>query len=186
VADAIRQDQQRQSLIDRLGVIRRRAVAHQGELTAEQLLRVPSFGGWSVGVVFEHLCIAEDSYHAPMDRVIARAVPDGRAATATWQPSIMGNLLVRSFRSPRKMTAPSIYQPSPQPRNDVVGEYLKRVGKTLELLDRAGSLFWQKVKLSSPVTRIIRLNLGDAFEVIVTHAERHLSQVERIREAMGK
>jgi hypothetical protein len=103
-----------------------------------------------------------------------------------WQPSIMGNLLVRSFRSPRKMTAPSIYQPSLQPRNDVVGEYLTRVGKTLELLDRAGSLFWQKVKLSSPVTRIIRLNLGDAFDVIVTHAERHLGQVERIREAMGK
>ena len=82
MAEAIRQDQQRQALIDRLGVIRRRSVAHQGELTAEQLLRVPSFGGWSVGVVFEHLCIAEDSYHTPIGRVIAKAAPDARAATA--------------------------------------------------------------------------------------------------------
>jgi hypothetical protein len=41
------------------------------------------------------------------------------------------------------------------------------------------------VGFSSPVSPLIRLNLGDAFRVLVVHCHRHLGQVERTRRAVG-
>jgi hypothetical protein len=165
-------------------MLRDRVSASRSHVTPEDLKRVPPAGGWSIGQVFEHLCVADDSYLAPMRELIGNAKPDPRAATATWRPSIMGNLLVRSFRSPRKMPTPKLYRPSPSPRPAVIEAYLERLAQTEELLQRSRQVRWQQIRLGSPVTRLIRLNLGDCFEILVTHTERHLAQVDRIKQSL--
>ena len=38
----------------------------------------------------------------------------------------------------------------------------------------------KKIKLSSPVNILIRLNLGDPLIIIPEHDERHLNQAERL------
>jgi hypothetical protein len=35
--------------------------------------------------------------------------------------------------------------------------------------------------MSSPVAKLIRLNLGDAINILVVHTQRHLQQMARIR-----
>jgi hypothetical protein len=35
------------------------------------------------------------------------------------------------------------------------------------------------VRFGSPVTALIRLNLGDGFLILVAHAERHFGQIDR-------
>jgi hypothetical protein len=35
-------------------------------------------------------------------------------------------------------------------------------------------------RLSSPASRLIRMNLGDAFRILVVHGRRHLGQIERV------
>jgi hypothetical protein len=41
-----------------------------------------------------------------------------------------------------------------------------------------------RVMLTSPVMPLLRMNLGEAFEVAVVHAERHLGQIERTLKAL--
>ena len=41
------------------------------------------------------------------------------------------------------------------------------------------------VGFASPVSPLIRLNIGDALRLLVVHSHRHLAQVERTRRAVG-
>jgi hypothetical protein len=53
------------------------------------------------------------------------------------------------------------------------------------LIERARPLEWRRLRIASPLSRLIRLNLGDCFMVGVAHARRHLGQIERIRAQPG-
>jgi hypothetical protein len=54
-----------------------------------------------------------------------------------------------------------------------------------QLLIRAADVTWARVRLRSPVTSLIRLNLGDAFNITVVHEERHFGQIDRIMAMPG-
>src|SRR6185503_9957881 len=64
----------------------------------------PPEGGWSAGQVFEHLCVANDSYLVGLRRVLGTvsATSRGDVADRVWRPSFAGRLLARSMDSPRK------------------------------------------------------------------------------------
>jgi hypothetical protein len=147
----------------------------------------PPSGGWTAGVVFEHLCIGHDSYLTVLGRLVANAPRNATVshATSRWKPSFAGNLLVRSLESPKKRRAPKIYRPPPQPRPNVMQEFLDRQRKLVDLIERSMALEWQRVRMASPVSWLIRMNIGDGFTVLVVHAERHLRQIDRILEEYG-
>jgi hypothetical protein len=164
-----------------------RVEAMRGTLSDARLRWVPPEGGWSISHVFEHLCMAHADYLEMMARVIERARAEHAARDAPiapgpgsdWRPSLFGWLLVKSFESKRKMTAPRMWA-NPEPRANVVGEFLEQQRRLRELLDAATKLHWKRVGTSSPVSKFIRLNIGDCFVILATHAERHLRQIDRI------
>lgn len=148
-------------------------------LSPSDLMRHPPGGGWSVGEVLEHLIISADSYLETLRPIVA--AKNGHAVTSEtmWRPSLMGGLLVNSFKSPRKRRAPKIYRPGPSPRPRALEELVARQEELARLIAAAGDKEWRRVRLRSPVTPLVRMNLGDAFAVLVTHAERHAGQIER-------
>ena len=161
--------------------------AHVHALTAAASPAVldwqPPDGGWSIAQVFEHLCVANEDYLVAVEHALnnhAAAAPGSFAATP-WRPSLAGRLLVRSLESPRKLRAPRMWHPSPTARPNVIGEFLARQRRLEELIERSTAHHWQRVRLASPVSSLIRMNVGDAFTIVVTHAERHCRQIERIR-----
>jgi hypothetical protein len=152
------------------------------------LARKPPDGGWSIAEVLEHLCVSADSYLDLLAREIGRANGTPAAAPGTvWKPSLLGGLLVRSLQpaSTRKVPAPKMYRPAATPRPNVVSEFLRRQATLLELLERGAGLDWRRVRTSSPVSRLIRINLGDAYTILVVHAQRHAGQIARVRAAIG-
>ncbi|HEU5183393.1 MAG TPA: DinB family protein [Gemmatimonadaceae bacterium] len=148
-------------------------------LSPSDLMRQPPGGGWSVSQVLEHLIVSADSYLETLRPIVA--AKNGHAVTpeTMWKPSLMGGLLVNAFRSPRKRRAPKIYRPGPSPRSGALEEFVARHEELGRLIAAAGDKEWRRVRLRSPVTALIRMNLGDAFAVLVTHAERHAGQIER-------
>lgn len=183
---AVQQREHRGQLLEIIETLSRRASLLRDTLTADQLAWHPPEGGWSIGQVFEHLCVTNDSYLGPMRRLIESAKSNGtKARSATWRPTVMGNFMARSLRSPRRLPAPKPYRPGPSHRADVIGAFLERQGQVLELLERSLGVVWKALKMPSPVTSLIRLNLGDALTVLVVHMERHFAQIERIRTAPG-
>jgi hypothetical protein len=158
-------------------------LAVAGPLGSRALSWAPPDGGWSIGQVLEHLVVAADSYLTPMRRLITDGpASKGAADDPLWRPSLMGGFLAKSLRSPRKLPAPRAYVPTLVPRANVLEEFRGRQRDTALLLDRARALYWNRIRLTSPVSRWIRLNLGDCFAITVAHARRHLGQIERIRE----
>ena len=97
----------------------------------------------------------------------------------------MGGFLANALRAPRKLPAPRAYVPALVPRPDVFEEFRARQRDTALLLERARALEWSRLHLAAPISRLIRLNLGDCFTIVVAHARRHLGQIERIRGQAG-
>jgi len=140
----------------------------------------PPEGGWSAGQVLEHLCVANDSYLVGLRRVLGTvsATSRGDATDRVWRPSFAGRLLARSMESPRKLPAPKRWRPAPEPRPNVIGEFLTRQREIEQLIESSMARDWRRLRLASPVSGLIRMNVGDAFTVLVRHAERHFRQID--------
>ena len=145
----------------------------------------PPDGGWSVAQVFEHLCVSNLSYlEGPLPAAVARAVERG-AAGRDWRPSFIGGWLTRALMEGAQPTwSPKRYRVGIEVRANVVDEFLATVRRVRELMVEAdGSDL--RVMMSSPVNALFRLNVGDAFRVLVVHSHRHLAQAERTRRSVG-
>jgi uncharacterized damage-inducible protein DinB len=151
----------------------------------ELVTRAPPSGGWSIAEVLEHLIVSADSYLGAMRALVKQSGAARAKADSMWKPTFAGGLLVSSFRSPRKLPAPKSYKPGPTPRARVLEEFLERQEAVGRLITESAGLEWRTAKMRSPVASIIRMNLGDALTILVTHAERHAGQIERVRRAVG-
>ena len=138
----------------------------------------PPDHGWSASQIFEHLCVANDSYLSELHRLVPASRTGFGAANTLWKPSLAGKLLVRSMESPRKLPAPKIWKPGPAPRPNVISEFLRRQTEIEDLIHRSLAYDWRKLKLASPASKLVRMNIGDAFTVLVRHEQRHLRQIE--------
>jgi hypothetical protein len=160
-----------------------------GELYAATMAQRPSWGGWSVGEIFEHLCVTDGLYEAPLRALLIaereRATP---RLSPAWRPTIWGRLLLWSLNpaNTRKSQAPPAFRITTAPRERVVDAWLAQVETTRVLMHQADGLDLRRLKLSSPAARLIRLNAGDAFAVLAVHAARHMGQIRRtIADVMG-
>ena len=140
----------------------------------------PPDGGWSAGQAFEHLCVSNDDYLKALRPLVARlpAVPNVEASALTWRPSLAGGFLARSMQSPRKLPTPKAWKPVAEPRDGVIAEFLARQREIVELIERSMAHEWRRMRLGSPVSALIRMNAGDAFTILVRHAERHFRQID--------
>lgn len=153
-------------------------------LTAAELDRKPPGGGWSAGQVLEHVVRAHDDYAMRLRPLIARGEPKASAPDVPWKPTLVGRLLVASLENPRALRAPKIWRVDDiAPRRDVRDALDQRLAEVERLVTDAATLDWRRARTSSPVSRLIRLNLGDALMLLVVHARRHLGQVQRVRQA---
>lgn len=82
------------------------------------------------------------------------------------------------------MPAPRAYRVGRECRPNVVDEFLATTRRLGELMQRADG-HDLKLGFASPVSPLFRMNLGDAFRILVVHSHRHLAQIERTRRAVG-
>ncbi|HEX6560371.1 MAG TPA: DinB family protein, partial [Longimicrobiales bacterium] len=150
------------------------------ELEYLQLGWRPPEGGWSIGQVFEHLILTDTPYLETMQRALVGAKHGGGA----WQPSFMGGMIIRAVDpgTARKSKAFKKHQPGPQPRANVIDEYLARREQLTDLIGAARGVDLRAVRMRSPIIGLVRLNLGDAIQIMVSHTRRHLQQIERLRQ----
>lgn len=149
-------------LLDQIDAINERVKALGSDLDDAQLNSQPADGGWSIGQVFEHLVVANDSYVERIRDIVRRHdARRSRSNQAAWRPTLMGRLIADALRSTRNLPAPRMYRPSPRPRPNVVDEFLRRQHELAALVHEAEGLDWRRVRTRSPVTPLVRLNLGD-------------------------
>jgi hypothetical protein len=172
------------SLQPRLRAIEPRTQAAIAGISPAAFVEAPPWGGWSIAQVFEHMCLANESYIVPITRAIEEAKRRG-AEPRPHRSTLFGGMLASRLAetSTAKLPAPRPYRPL-LPRANVVPSFLATMHWTEErMLEADGHDL--RVMLSSPVAWFVRMNLAEAFALGVIHAERHLNQVERTRRAIG-
>jgi hypothetical protein len=130
--------------------------------------------------VLEHLVLTSESYLAVMRQRVAASGAPPRGALLTWRGRIGGRLLVRSLEAPRPLPAPRGFRPKPAPRPHVVAAFIEEMREFEALLARAEALPWDRIRFGSPVFALLRLNFGDGCLILLTHAERHFRQIDRV------
>lgn len=150
----------------------------QNELAYLQLGWRPPDGGWSIAQVLEHLIISDSLYLPELRDVVA----NGKRGSGEWKPTITGGFIARSLQpaSTRRTPAPRVFRPA-EPRADVVEEYIRVREELLKLVEAAKGVDLRRNKLHSPVSKLIRINLGDAILILTVHTQRHLGQIARVR-----
>ena len=142
----------------------------------------PPEGGWSIAQVLEHLIITDESYLDKLEPLLAG--PPRHPNYDAWRASLLGGLLVRSQRpdATMKVKTPTRWRPGPEPRADPLADYLQRQERLITLIERADGHDLRRTRLHSPISRLVRLNLGDAIMTLVVHTQRHLQQIRRIKQ----
>jgi hypothetical protein len=174
-ADELR-DPHLAALTSRMSAIRSRTRALVVGLTPERLMRPSPAGGWNAAQVFEHMILANVSYERPVDRAIARARAR-RGSPRPFRSTLGGGFLIRSLAGTKNLPTVGKYRPLTV-RPGVVEAFLQTLDWVEDRMKTADGLDL-RVMLSSPVVPILRMNVGEAFEVAVVHSERHLGQIER-------
>src|SRR5687768_17576314 len=150
----------------------------QNELAYLQLGWRPPDGGWSIAQVLEHLIISDSLYYPQLRDLAA----NGKRGTAEWKPTITGGFIIRALlpTSARKTPAPQIFRPA-EPRANVVQDYIDLREELLQIIESMKGVDLRRNKVTSPVSKLIRINLGDALMILVVHTQRHLQQIARVR-----
>ena len=158
----------------------RTAVAGAG---AERMARVPTNGGWSALQVLEHLVVAHDDYARVVAPVVAQPVPmtaAAQGATRRWKPSLIGRIIARSLVSTRALPAPKSWRVAAMtPRADVAAAFDGRLADLGDWMEASRVRDWRRTRTHSPISPLLRMNLGDVFVLLTVHAGRHLGQLER-------
>ena len=146
----------------------------------EQSLLAPSAtGGWSIAQCLQHLNVYGDFYLPAIEKTIAgNADGEKQRFTSSW----LGHYFTKMMEpgtGKKKIKAFKKYAPPPQLNAyAVVAAFIQQQEKMLLLLQKAAAADLD-ARMSISLTPFIRLKLGDVFQFIIAHDERHIQQAKR-------
>jgi len=142
----------------------------------------PPDAGWSIAQILEHLTITNALYIGAMRDLLTHA-PPLRGKARPWKPSLVGRWFIRVNLPTSGYRLPTLRKldPGPVPGPGTVRRFLGTMRDVSDLLWRAQETDMRRLRLTSPISPLIRrLNLGDAFIIVVVHSRRHMLQIERL------
>lgn len=154
--------------------------AVENELTYAQLCWRPAEKQWSIGQIVEHLLLTD----APCLETFVGLLATAPRGETEWKPTIMGRLIIKAVepQTQRKTRAGKVHLPSAQPAPGIVADYVAIRMRLLDVIVQSAGVDLNRVKTNRPIKTPLRYNLGDAFMILSRHTERHLQQIDRIRQ----
>lgn len=154
-----------------------------GVLAAEQLAWQPSPDQWGVGQCLVHIARANELYRVKVAPALRRARTRGLEARRPLHGSWLGRWFTRIVGPEgRPAKAPPLFRPR---RETVEGAALETFFaeqvRLQGLLDDARGLDLDRVRVPSPLSRLLRFHVGDVFRMLVEHEKRHVLQAVRVR-----
>lgn len=153
-------------------------------LNETQLNWKPSSGSWSVAECIEHLLLAFEGYLVGLDKIIAVGKKENVVAKSPMRISLAGRMMIFAVNPSIKVPIPAPPKFKPQKskkyNHEVLHDFYKNLQQLSAQLEAAKNLDWNSLKITSPVTSLLKLNMGDTFEVLTLHALRHLKQAQRV------
>ncbi|MBV9210063.1 MAG: DinB family protein [Acidobacteria bacterium] len=157
-------------------------------LSAEQLNWKPSAEEWSVGQCLDHLVMTNKQFFADFDRIIR-----GEKRATFWErlpflPKLFGRLIINGTnpKNARKFKAPKVFAPaSSSIEAEIVDNFITHQGEVAERLKALEGVDARRVRVTSPVAKVVTYSLLDACTIMVYHERRHFEQARRVVASSG-
>jgi hypothetical protein len=169
--------------MDRVVALRERLRRNCEGLTLEQLNWKPALGAWSVAECLLHLLETDRRYLERTETAIERGRAAGKTAQGPFRYGRFGRWFLTQLEPPpkRRLPAPRIFRPARREAGPaVVRELDASLGRLLDVMRAAGGLDLARIRVATPVSPLLRLQLGIVLQALPAHTDRHLGQIERI------
>jgi hypothetical protein len=159
----------------------REAVAIFQNLPIDILLRPSPTGGWSIAQCLDHLNSYGNFYIPHFKKGIDRKrnIPASDTFKSTW----FGNYFTRMMHpdtGKKKFRALKNYTPSPiLDARRVIAIFIEQQETMLGLLNESRSANLNTIRIPLSLTRLVTFKLGDAFQFLIAHNERHMRQAKQ-------
>jgi len=154
-------------------------------LTEEQLNWKPDATQWSVAQCLEHLAVTSKQFNGYFKQLIEGArLKWPTNGAIPYRPSLVGGWLIKQVvpETTRKVPAPKVFKPSDSSSiHDALGLFLKQQEEFVRFVRESEGVDYNRARLRSPVTPLMRYSLADAFVVTIVHGYRHLAQANRVK-----
>ncbi|MFC5408439.1 DinB family protein [Larkinella bovis] len=155
-------------------------------LSDEQLTWKPDTRRWSITQCLQHLNLAERFYI----RNLQKKVDDlGLMQTHPTDQTLKSGLVGRTLRylidpnTTLKMPTVSFMKPrNDLNARDVLQQFVELQQLLDEILNKAPYLDWNQTQLMTLFGNWMKINVGDAFLMLVAHTERHIQQALRVKQ----
>lgn len=169
-----------------LDALERQTEAHLSEainsfqnLNEKKLLQPAINGGWSIAQCLEHLNRYGNYYLPEIQKGLEKEFPPADTFKSTW----LGNYFIRMMNpgsGRKKIKAFKAYSPVQNlDAHAVVAEFIRQQEMLLNYLRAARGKDLNKIKIAISIFKWVKLKLGDTFQFIIAHNERHLRQAKR-------
>ncbi len=145
---------------------------------------------WSMAECIEHLVVIGRRMAPRLDTAIIRARGQGWVSEGPFRYGYIEKWFagaMSEYPPRRKLKAPKLYVP-PQLKDQkipqAVEEFTTLQEKLIQIVHHADGLNLSRVKITSPVTRLLRLSLGQWLVGLAGHQRRHMWQAEQVKKTL--
>jgi len=137
---------------------------------------------WSILECLEHLNLYGDYYLPQIENSIKNTQSKSEIE---FRSGLLGKYFAKSMLPKEQLNKMKTFKDK-NPLNakldkNVIDKFINQQIKLIDLLIQSRNVSLNKVKVSTSISSLIKLKLGDTFQFIINHNLRHLKQIERIQ-----
>jgi len=176
-------------VVKELQIIKDETQAEFGDFSDEQLRWKPDAHSWSIAECLKHIIIANDMYLTDINHKLEKA--EVRTIEYPIKISWMGRIFL-FFVDPKytwKIPAPKLFKPIHQNEvadgRETLKHYLQLQDDIIKTAEKALGYDHANIYTTSPLSKLLRFNIGEQFYIMMRHELRHLNQAKRVKRLMG-
>lgn len=155
-----------------------------GTLSVEEFNFKPGLQSWSVAQVIEHLVNTTASYLPVINKAIVGNYNLPLTAKIPGFPGLMGRLIYKTVHPDNRKKTKTFKVWQPEHGNlpkEILDQFLVSQQHLKQLIIKSSDKHLKEVLISSPANRFIVYDLENAFDIIITHQDRHLRQARDVK-----
>ena len=154
-----------------------------GTLTEEALNWKSNPDTWSIAQNIDHLITINETYFPILVALKTGKYQPHFMAKIGFLTSFFGNMLLKSVQptTSKKIKTFPIWEPAKsQIPKDILNRFTKHQAQLKQEIEATKTLIDNGAVISSPANKFIVYKLATAFDIIVAHEQRHLTQAKAI------
>ena len=148
-------------------------------LTSEELLKPAMNQGWSIAQCLWHLNSYGDYYLPKIKSGLDKNYPANPDFKSTWLGSYFTRIMKPGAQMKKYKAFKNHIPPLELDAFKVVAEFIQQQEQLIRYLKQARQSDINRIRISNSILSWVRLKLGDVFQFIIAHNERHLVQAKR-------